>query len=66
MQTLRPMMIAAIKNVFLIWGTALIAMTWMYGRPTIGQVSFFYSLGASLVLLHFVMKFSRKESGYAA
>ncbi|MBZ5856786.1 hypothetical protein [Flavihumibacter profundi] len=62
MQTFRQLLISAISNIFLVWGTILIAMTWFLGRHTAGQIVMFYCLGGALVLLHFVVKFNRKEA----
>lgn len=62
MQTIRHFLLAAIKNVFLIWGTSIIAMTWFLGRPNPSQTLMCYAFGAALVLTHFVVKFSRTEA----
>ncbi|ULQ53429.1 hypothetical protein [Flavihumibacter fluvii] len=62
MQTFRNLLLSAIKNAFLIWGTTIIAMTWTFGRPTAGQIFNFYCFGAGLVLIHFVIRASKRQS----
>jgi hypothetical protein len=62
MQTFRNLLLTAIKNMFLIWGTTIIAMTWTLGRPSATQIFNFYCFGAGLVLIHFVIKARKRES----
>jgi hypothetical protein len=62
MQTFRNFLLTAIKNAFLVWGTAIIAMTWFLGRPNAVQLLTFYCFGTGLVLLHFVIKSYNTEA----
>ena len=56
MQTFRNLLLSAVRNLFLVWGTTIIALTWFLGRPNPGQIFTFYCFGAGLVLIHFIIK----------
>ncbi|GAO43233.1 hypothetical protein [Flavihumibacter petaseus] len=60
MLTIRRFLIAAIRQVLLVWGLSQVAITWMIGREDKSQLIAGYSLGAALILLHFVVRTNRK------
>jgi hypothetical protein len=56
MKTLRTVLLFAIQNVLMIWGAAIIALTFTLGRQTIAQLTYCYLIGGAFIAINFLVK----------
>ncbi|ULQ56985.1 hypothetical protein KJS94_02090 [Flavihumibacter rivuli] len=56
MPTLRTVLLAAIRNVLLIWGLFIIALVFFSGDLSVDRQFYLYIFGLALVCIHFVVR----------